>query len=262
MPLVDYSVFIYFLVFILGLCLGSFINSWVWRTWENCRIISGRSMCVHCHRQLRWFENIPLFSFVGLRGKCLSCKKAIPWHYPAVEFITAALLTLVFWYHVNYLPFVFTHFLRDIFFVSFLIVIFIFDGLYKVILPQVVAAGALVGLAANIFDLHYSPMSMLWGIVFAVGLFGGQFVISKGRWIGGGDIYLGAMMGIWLGWPNIVVAIFLAYILGAIVAIGLIIFKKKSWQTEIPFGTFLAVGTFFALYHGAQVIKWYWGLLR
>ena len=141
-------------------------------------------------------------------------------------------------------------------------VIFIFDGLYKVILPQVVAAGALVGLAANIFDLHYSPLSLLWGVIFAVGFFGGQFLISKGRWIGGGDIWLGAMMGIWLGWPNILVAIFLAYILGAIVAIFLIIFKKKSWQTEIPFGTFLAIGTFFALYHGQQVIDWYWGLLK
>lgn len=262
MLLADYSVFVYFLVFILGLCLGSFINSWVWRTWENCRVTGGRSMCVHCHRQLGWVENIPLFSFVFLRGRCRSCKKNIPRHYPAVEFITAVLLTFVFWYQVNYLPFVFTHFLRDVFFIAFLVVIFVFDGLYKVILPQVVAAGTLVGLVANIFDLHYPPLSLALGALAAGGFFGAQFLISRGRWIGGGDILLGVMMGVWLGWPDVLVAIFLAYILGAVAAVFLMIFKKKNWQTEIPFGTFLALGTFFSMFWGHWAVGWYGGLLK
>ena len=91
----------YLFVFLTGLCLGSFLNSWMWRTRDNTKITNGRSVCIHCRRQLLSWENIPLFSYLFLGGKCRTCHKKIPLHYTMVELCTALALLLIFNYHVN-----------------------------------------------------------------------------------------------------------------------------------------------------------------
>jgi len=254
----------YLFIFLVSLSLGSFLNSWMWRAWENIRVINGRSICIFCRRQLNWYENIPLFSFIFLGGRCRTCKKKISWRYPLVEFFTAAILTFVAWHRVEHNVFFSDNLLypRDVFLITFLIIIFVFDALHKVILSSIVWAGALIGFLFNYFALNIPLSTMFYGALAAGGFFLLQYIVSKGRWIGGGDVRLGFMMGVWLGWPNVLVAVFLAYIIGAGHAVILLISRKGNWKSQIPFGTFLAVGTAISLYYGDDIIQWYLSFLK
>jgi prepilin signal peptidase PulO-like enzyme (type II secretory pathway) len=251
----------YFIIFLLGLILGSYLNSWVWRMHENIRVINGRSMCPHCRRQLTWYENIPVLSYLFLWGKCRTCKKSIPRHFIFVELGTALIFVFLAWKTLYSPAVVSAVFLRDLIFSVLLIVIFVYDWLYQEILPEVVWVGALAGLGFNLY-LGVSVWSMLWGVLVAGGFFWLQFVISKGKWIGGGDVRMGFMMGIWLGWPAVVVALFLSYVSGAVGGLWLIAYSKRQPTSAIPFGTYLAMGTFVVLLWGNQMIGWYMGLLR
>ncbi|EKD43047.1 MAG: hypothetical protein ACD_72C00483G0001 [uncultured bacterium] len=251
-----------FLILLLGLILGSFLNSWIWRTHDNVSMFGyTRSMCVHCRRQLSWYENIPLLSFLVLKGKCRTCKKPIPFTYPLVELLTAFALWFAA-YHQLSVQFSEWVLLRDVFYVVFLIIIFFYDLQYQLVLSKIVWSGVAIALLVNWYILNQPLEPMLIGAVVGGGFFWLQYVISKGRWIGGGDVRLGFMMGVWLGWPNILAALFFAYILGAIISIFLLISKKAGRKTEIPFGTFLAVSTFFTLYYGDKVVHWYVQLLK
>jgi len=258
-----FSFLVYFFIFIFGLTLGSFLNSWIWRTRENMRLVSKEafSICVHCRRQLKWYEKFPVFSYLVLRGRCRTCHRPIPWHYTAVELATAVLLLLVSAIFLKKVNFSEWHLLRDIFFLTILVIIFVYDALYQEVLLRVVWPGLIIGFLINFFALHYPVDSLLIGAAVGGSFFLLQYLVSKGRWIGGGDVRLGFMMGIWLGWPNILVALFVAYILGALVAVCLLVCRKKDWASEIPFGTFLAIGTFVALYQANNIINWYLGLI-
>jgi leader peptidase (prepilin peptidase) / N-methyltransferase len=253
--------FSYLIIFFLGLALGSFLNSWIWRTRENIRIISGRSICPHCRRQLALYENIPVLSYVFLRGKCRTCKKSIPKHFIFVEVGAALIFVLVAWKNLNNAEIVPAQFFRDIIFSILLIIIFVYDWLYQEILSAIVWFGALAGLAFN-FYLGRGLMSMLVGLLAAGGFFFLQFIISKGKWIGGGDVRMGAMMGIWLGWPTVLPALFLAYVAGAVGGLLLMAYGKKKLTSATPFGTYLALGTLVTLLCGSEILQWYTGLLK
>ncbi|MEK7131190.1 MAG: prepilin peptidase [Patescibacteria group bacterium] len=259
--LIDIGRFAYIIIFFLGLALGSFLNSWIWRTRENIRIVNGRSMCPHCRRQLAWYENIPVLSYLFLWGKCRTCKKSIPKHFTFVEIGAALIFVLVAWRNLNSAVVTPAHFFRDITFSALLIVIFIYDYLYQEILSEVIWFGALVGLFFNLY-LGFSLVSMLVGLLIASGFFWLQFAVSKGRWIGGGDVRMGAMMGIWLGWPLVLIALFLAYVAGAIDGLWLIASGKKQLVSVVPFGTYLALGTFVVMLWGSQIVGWYLKFLR
>ncbi len=253
----------YFLVFFFGLILGSFLNSIVWRLWDNIALFSrSRSMCVNCRQKLSWKENIPLLSWLVLKGRCAHCNKDISAYYPLVELGVAIFLTLVAYHYFPISNFSEWNLLRDFVFISFLVIIFVQDLRYQVILSNVVWIGAIFGLVVNISFLHYDFNSLALGALIGGGFFGAQYLLSNGRWIGGGDVRMGVMMGVWLGWQNIIVAIFLAYIVGAIFAIFLLLTKKADRKTAIPFGTFLAFSTVIAMYWGQSLIHWYLGLLR
>lgn len=256
------SIIFYPVVFVFGLILGSFLNCVIWRLRENIRFWKGRSMCPRCRRTLAWYENIPLVSFACLGGRCRTCRGKISWQYPLVEMATALLFLLVAVYHTRLGQVEGWLFLRDMFFLAFLIGVFVYDFLYKQILPEWIWLGAIIGFFFNHLLFPDTDKSMLMGAMAASGFFLAQYVVSRGRWIGGGDIHLGFMLGIWLGWPDVLVALFFAYITGAVVAVYLLATKKRQLGAEIPFGTFLSVGAFFALYHGDAVVRWYLDLLR
>lgn len=252
--------FLYIIIFFLGLALGSFLNSWIWRARENIRIIHGRSICPHCRRQLTWYENIPVLSYLFLRGKCRTCRQPIPWHFTLVEAGAAALFVVVAWKNINSPIIAPAHFFRDIIFVILLIIIFVYDLLYQEILPAVVWFGVLAGLGFNLY-LGVSWASMLWGALAGGGFFLLQYVVSRGKWIGGGDVRLGIMMGVWLGWPSVLSALVIAYIVGAIASLFLLTLRKKTLASATPFGTYLALGTFITMLWGEKIIIWYGGLL-
>ena len=148
-----------------------------------------------------------------------------------------------------------------IIFSSFLIIIFVYDLKYYLILDEVVIPAAIFAFLVNL-SLGLS----FWNLALA-GLIGGgffliQFLISKGRWIGGGDIRLGVLMGLMLGFPLILVAFFVAYLVGAIVGLVLISLGKKKMSSQIPFGTFLSAATFFTFLYGQEFFDWYLNLIN
>ncbi len=251
--------FIFVIVGLLGLALGSFLNSWIWRVKAQKRGI--RSVCIGCRRSLPWYENIPLLSYLWLRGRCRVCKVKIPLDYFLVELVLPLLFLGIARYHLGLGVLNPWHFFRDIFFSIILSVIFVYDAKYMTILSGVVWAGAVGGFVINYFFLRQSLAPLFIGAIVGGAFFLGQFMVSKGRWIGGGDVRLGVMMGLWLGFPTILTALFVAYILGALVAVPLLLLKKKTAQSEIPFGTFLAVGTMVAMFWGSSMIEWYRGII-
>ena len=244
---------LYVFFFILGLAVGSFLNCVIYRLEKKESFIKGRSHCPYCKKTLSWFELIPLMSFILQKGRCLKCKKKISWQYPLVELATGILFVLCVWYF-------FPNFLLSTFYFllsTFLIVIFVYDLKHYIIPDQVIYPAILV---AGIWYLVFGPNTLLAALA-AGAFFLFIVLISRGKWMGVGDIKLALFMGLVLGWPKILVALFLAFLIGAFTSILLIILKKKTLKSEIPFGPFLVGGTIIAIFWGNVLINWYFGLI-
>jgi len=264
-------------VFVFGLIIGSFLNCLIWRLHEKIPLtpfVKGgnkwnRSYCPKCHKQIAWYDNIPVVSFIFLRGRCRQCGKSISWQYPTVELVTGILFVAA--YYLNYELSIMNNgfiihdslfmiqLLRDFFLISVMIVIFIYDLRWSEILDKVTLPACAAVLVINLV-LGFN----LWNLLIS-GIIGGsffliQFLISNGKWIGGGDIRLGLLMGLALGWPDVMLAIIISYFIGSIVGVGLILAGKKQWGSEVPLGVFLAVGTIISLFWHTQIINWYWNL--
>lgn len=257
----------YIFIFVIGIIVGSFLNVVILRLKNGGKIINARSHCPHCHHQLSAKDMVPILSFFFQHGKCQYCHKKISWQYPLVELATGLLFVLATYnifggvspglilYH--YVTAV--HWIRDIIFICFLIVIFVYDFRWYLILDKVTIPAMIIAIILNLL-LGLSWFNLLIGAIVGFGFFGVQFLISRGKWIGGGDLRLGALMGLMLGWANLIVALFFSYIIGAIFSVGLIVLGRKKLKSQIPFGTFLAIGTIIALFWGEAIIRWYLNL--
>jgi prepilin signal peptidase PulO-like enzyme (type II secretory pathway) len=257
--------FLYLIIFVFGLIIGSFLNCVIYRLEVNelrsfprfvlSRVIDesplkGRSYCPKCKHILKWEDLIPVLSFIILKGRCRYCSQKISWQYPLVELTTGILFVLIANY--TFPDLLITGYLLLI--TCFLIVIFVYDLKHylipdKIIYPAIIIAG--------IFNFYF--FSILSAILAAL-FFGILVLITHGRGMGVGDIKLAFFMGLFLGWPNILIALFLAFFLGSIIGIGLIFFKKKTLKSKVPFAPFLIVGIFIALFGGDKIIDWYWNL--
>jgi leader peptidase (prepilin peptidase)/N-methyltransferase len=258
---------IYALFFIFGLAIGSFLNLVIYRLDTGKSIIKTRSHCPYCKKTLSWFELIPLMSFILQKGKCTKCHKKISQQYPLVELATGILFVLCIWYF-------FPNFLLSAFyflFSSILVIIFVYDLKHYIIPDQVIYPAVFVALIFNLIKdltsscslltVHCSLLNGLLAALAAGAFFLAIVLVSKGKWMGVGDIKLALFMGLVLGWPKILVALFLAFLIGAFASIILIILKKKTLKSEIPFGPFLAGGTIIAIFWGNVLINWYLGLM-
>ncbi len=235
------------LVFVFGLVVGSFLNVVIVRLPTEKGFIKGRSHCVHCKKTLRWFDLIPIVSFLLLWGQCRYCKKNISLQYPLVELATGLIFLLIFnqWQSVDIRLFL-------LFYVAgSLIIIFVYD-LKHYIIPDVVLFPAIIAALPYHLSLNY-----LLSALVAAGFFLGIFLVSRGRWMGFGDVKLAVLLGLLLGFPNIFVGLFLAFILGAMVGVVSIFSHKKGLKSEMPFAPFLILGTFLAYFWGTQIIFWY-----
>ncbi|MEK7072325.1 MAG: prepilin peptidase [Patescibacteria group bacterium] len=258
----------YILIFILGTIIGSFLNVVIIRIHNGGNIAKSRSSCPHCHHVLRPIDLIPLLSFIAQGGKCRYCHKKISWQYPLVELSTGLLFVLITYNIIGTLGFdnlfynssIFLIWLRNLIFISFLIVIFVYDFRWYLILDTITFSAMAVALLFNLI-VGFSIINLLIGAVIGFGFFALQFFISKGRWIGGGDLRMGALMGLMLGAKLVVVALFLSYVIGAIVSIFFVVGGKKGFKSQIPFGTFLTIGTVIALLWGNEIINWYMNLI-
>lgn len=256
-------------IFIFGTVIGSFLNAFIWRLSVEESVLKGRSHCVHCSHDLSAGDLIPIVSFLLLKGKCRYCKKSISWQYPLVEIATGVLFVCAYTVFIQAVPTGLLFALasgeharellilaRDLFFISALMVLFVYDVRWY-LLPDVVTIPAIViALALNLM-LGMDFLNLLLAAVVGGGFFLAQYVVSRGTWIGGGDIRLGALMGVMLGWPAVLYALFIAYIGGAIISIFLLALKKKGMKSEIPFGPFLCAATMYMLLYGNTIIQWF-----
>jgi len=272
-------------IFLLGSAIGSFLNVVICRLKTKESILFGYSHCTQCKHKLAWYDLIPLVSFVLTRGRCRYCGKKISWQYPIVELATALLFTLVFYKQFNNLGMqqfdllLYCYIAILLFYVSALIVIFVYDLKHNIIPDKIVVSGIVVAILGNlIFDLlhnlksysvfngqlssiNYRSISGLIAALAASGFFYLLVVISKGHWMGGGDVKLAFFMGLILGWPNILVGLFGAFISGAIIGLILVGLNKKTMKSQVPFGPFLCASTIVAMLYGSQIINWYLGLV-
>jgi len=260
-------------VFLFGLIIGSFLNCVIYRLEHKQSFLRGRSFCPHCKHTLSWQDLIPVFSFLFLKGKCRYCKKRISWQYPLVEIATALLFLLIFNFKFLILNqfsiFNFetiTYFLYLLIIGSLLIIVFVFDLKHFIIPDKVIFPAIGLALVYNFYQLlttHYPLSTVLNNLYAAIGasaFFLFIVLVSRGKWMGIGDIKLAFLMGVLLGFPYILVALFFSFLIGAIIGIGLILAKRKTMKSEVPFGPFLVIGTFTALFWGEIIINWYWSL--
>ncbi|MFA5247776.1 MAG: prepilin peptidase [Patescibacteria group bacterium] len=262
----------YFFIFFslaIGAIIGSFTNCFIWRLHEDESLL-GRSYCPLCRKKIHWYDNIPVISFFLLRGRCRSCGEKISWQYPLVEvamsllFATAAFFAISGKIYSGYLFFDATTALRltrDWFFIFILLVVFVYDLRWYLIPDKVVLPAIVFIFIVNLFLGFSWWLLLLCGLVGA-GFFAIQFIVSRGRWMGGGDIRLGLFFGVFFGRFNtLFLAILLAYFIGSVISLLLIAIGRKKWGSQVPLGVFLAPGAILALFFGEKIISWYFGLI-
>lgn len=265
--------------FIAGLIVGSFLGAVNWRLKTAEDIVWKRSHCRHCNTRIRWYDNIPLLSFILLFGRCRDCRKYISWEYPLIELMTGVLFAAVAlkFFGAPYLGisgnisgYIGASAIIDmsflLFAVCYLVLIFWHDYDYMLIPDAVVYPAMIVTFFYQIYKYVQSPFgiadfrSPLTSALVA-GLGAALFFflliwISKGKWIGGGDVKLGFLAGLIVGWPKILFVFFLTYLIGSVVSLGLIAAKKKTWKSQIPFGPFMATAILIVLFFSDQIQFW------
>ena len=239
-----------------GLTIGSFLNVVICRLETNESILISRSHCPKCKVILKWYDLIPVFSFIFCKGRCRYCDKKIIWQYPMVEIITGLLFLLIFNFQFSIFNLIYY-----LIIISFLIIIFVYDLKYYLILDKVIFPAIII---VGIFNFLISPEGWQFSILSAFGaslFFLLLVLVSKGKWMGLGDVKFAFLMGLILSWPNILLGLFLSFFSGAIIGIILILFGKKGLKSQIPFGPFLVGATVLIMLYGQYLNSWYYSLL-
>lgn len=264
---------------LLGLCAGSFVNALVWRVYaqqnksqrpkkataKDLSIATGRSMCPDCGHTLAWYDLIPVISWVTLKGKCRYCHKAISWQYPLVELATAGLF--IWSYLVWVQPwngYQNASLLLWLITLTGLIALFIYDFKWMLLPNKIVFPLYIPAVGFAVVKILGDPKPIRAAIATAIaaiflgGLFWALFQLSKGQWIGGGDVKLGFLLGLLAGTLlQSMLLLFIASALGTLVALPLMIAHKAKATTRLAFGPFLIAGAVFVVLYGSQVIAWY-----
>jgi prepilin signal peptidase PulO-like enzyme (type II secretory pathway) len=252
-------------VFFIGAAFGSFLNVLVYRSQRGQDWVKARSVCEHCKHKISWYENIPILSFIFLRGECSSCHKKIDLIHPMIEFMTGSLF--LWWYLAGFLFFKLSMapllYIQPLFWLFVLIIfmaIFISDLNYKIIPDWTVVLLTIGTLIYRLILLSSGAMRWTdfgWSFVWSfclVAFFFSLWFFTKGKGFGFGDVKLALPLGLILGsWQRIAVATFLSFVIGAIVGVFLISLKKKKFGQTLPFGPFLLLATGLSLVWGYAV---------
>lgn len=256
----------YFFIFIFGLFVGSFLNCVIYRLETGGNFLKGRSFCPHCKHILGWQDLIPIFSFFILKRKCRYCQQPISLQYPLVELATGFLFALLAQNQltVNSEQLTILDFLNFCYLLTvtcFLLIIFIYDLKHFIIPDKVIYPAILISFLYNLILNSKFLILNSFPVAFGAAIFFLSIVlISRGKWMGLGDVKLAFLIGLFLGFPNILVGLFFSFLIGAIIGVGLILAKRKTLKSEVPFGPFLVAGTFIALFWGEKIINWYLNL--
>ncbi|MBI4227593.1 MAG: prepilin peptidase [Candidatus Omnitrophica bacterium] len=249
------------IAFLLGLFVGSFLNVCIWRLPREEQVVRGRSRCPACGQTIRWHDNIPIASFLWLRGRCRACRAPIHWRYPAVELLTGlALAAVALRWGVSGPGLVYAVLLCALIVASFI------DAAEQIIPDVITRPGLGLAIAASAAwpvvhgvagRLEAVGQSLLGaavgsGAIWLMGLIG-RWLFKKEA-MGGGDVKLMAMLGALLGWPRILLTFLLAPMLGSLVGIPM---KLRRGDELIPYGPFLSLAAVIALWWGDGLIAWY-----
>ena len=260
------------ILFVFGLIVGSFLNVVIYRTIRGEQWVKGRSRCDHCRKIIPWYDNLPLLSYVWLRGRCRFCHKRITPQHFAIEIMTGFLF--VWWYAIGFAFFKLSQsphlFIQPAFWLVvgiLLLIIFVTDWLYQII-PDFANWG--LGILALGYRAYLTvsgamqPQDFWLAIGMGVALLaflGLLWLITRGRGMGFGDVIFAFVMGVLLGWPRGLVGIMLAFVLGALVGLMLVLMKFKKLKERIAFGPFLVLGTGIALIWGNELWVGYMKML-
>ena len=243
------------IIFILGASIGSFLNVLIDRLPKE-ESINGRSHCDFCGKKIAWCDLIPVFSFFVLKGKSRCCHKRLSFQYPAIEFVTGFIFVMVF----KDGPYLGPSLIRSVLILSILsslIIIFVTDLKHHLISDYIL-------LALFVFSVIYHLLStisislffyfFISSLIVALPIFLIYF-ISKERAMGLGDVFLAANIGFLLGWQEGFLALYTAFVTGAIFGLIAIIFKNKKLKSKIAFGPFLVIGTVVMLFWGEKIVE-------
>lgn len=238
-----------FFAFFLGMSVGSFLNVLIDRLPKGESVLVGRSHCDWCKKNLRWYELIPLFSWIIQAGRCRRCHKRLSIQYPLIE-LTSGILFIIGFQQTQIIPFLFVS--------CSLLVIFVADLKYQIIPDSMVVVGvlgALIGFIGQIRPIGLLPY--LASAAGAAGFFLLLWLVTRGRGMGFGDVKLAFFLGLLLGFPGIVIALYAAFLTGALVGVILILLRKKTIKGSVAFGPFLIIGAIVATLWTDQ-IRHFW----
>jgi len=245
--------YLYVLSFLFGLVVGSFLNVVIYRLPRHESLVRPGSHCPGCDTPIHWYDNVPLVSWLVLRGRCRECKTRISYRYPAVEAVTGAGFVLAIWrFDVSWPLLVAWAFIAAMIAIAFI------DYDHMIIPNGIVLPGAVIGLAASI-AIHPSR----WWVYLVASAGAAAFMFALVMlWPGGmgpGDVKMALFMGAVLG-VGVIVGLFAAFLFGSIAGVFMMVVLKRSRKSKIPFGPFLAMGSVLALFLGEQIIAAYMSL--
>jgi leader peptidase (prepilin peptidase)/N-methyltransferase len=246
----------YLIVGILGLCIGSFLNVCIYRIPLNQSIVYPPSHCPNCRTRLKPLDLIPVLSYFLSGRRCRYCGESIASRYAIVESLTAFLFVWCFsvfgWTGETVSACVFA---------SFMVVITFIDYDHQLILDKVLIWFALAGVLIRYYLGSPLPLDMGLASLVGGGLLFAIALLSRGG-MGGGDVKFSFVLGLWLGWPDILLALFLSFIIGGLAGVILLVTGLRGRKDMIPFGPFICMGAFFSLLYGRDILAWYFGLMR
>lgn len=260
------------LFFGLGLIFGSFNSALIWRIYKQSKekdaskkysVVTGRSMCPKCGHKLGPIDLIPLFSWISTGGRCRYCKEPISWQYPVIELITGTTFLLSYVYWPRELIGSSGWILFGLWLLSTVLFVALtaYDVRWMLLPDRLMKPLAIISLSAAALMLTLEGVaafrSIIWGVIIGFGFFYLLFQMSSGRWIGGGDVKFGLVMGLWLGAAKTALALLLAFYGAAVFILPLMLIGRVSRKSQIPFGPFLILATFVAFLFGDQLIEWY-----
>ncbi len=249
-------VFLVLFSFVFGAVVGSFLNVCIYRLPAEKSIVSPPSSCPRCGRRIRWHENIPVVSYLLLKGQCSACHQKISWRYPLVEGLTGALFVVIF-LHFGATPATLVYWGL----VAALVTITFIDLDHQIIPDVISLPGIAVGFACSFVLPWLTWLDSLVGIVVGGGslllVAWGYEKLTGREGMGGGDIKLLAMLGAFLGWQAVLPIIFMSSLAGTMVGVPVMLIQKGDARLAIPFGPFLCFAALVYLLWGEAIVRWY-----
>jgi len=245
--------------FVFGLVLGSFLNVCIYRIPLKKSIIRPASSCPQCGQKIRFYDNIPVISYLILMGRCRNCHHPISWQYPVVELATGLLsLALFIRYDLSFQYGVFFLFMVLLLIISFI-------DLHHQLIPDVLSLPGMVAGFASVFLLHHiSWLASLLGLFIGYASFyliavGFKYATGK-EGMGLGDAKLLGMIGAWMGWKALIPVVMMSSLTGAVIGTAALLLARKGLRVRIPFGPFLSMGAMVYFFFGPQLLRWYLNL--